>query len=394
MVIRKIFVNTRARGRMGKIKILHLIASNSIGGAERVLLTTAEYIDREKFEIVFGLFAYEAVEDEPFWQEAIDTDFTLRAIRVEPLMGFMQVIDMLRIGLECRPDIVHSHNFKTNILGFFLAKLFGSASVTTFHGWLHTEKVKTRFLNRLSLLVMRYFDKVIAVSDEIRIGLEQVNIPSEKILVLKNVPSFSDNRCGSGHRFRKKFGIPEDARTVVGFMGRLEVVKGCDVFLKAAEKLYDQGVDCFFIIAGEGPERESLEHFVVESGLEKNVCFCGFCSEPSKLFSVLDLYILPSRSEGIPLTLLEAMAVGVPVVATRVGGVPEVLTDGKDGILVASEDPDVLEQAIRDVLSNRKETAKRAANARITIDKMFNQKKWIKKIEDLYHEIVESKQSS
>jgi len=145
--------------------------------------------------------------------------------------------------------------------------------------------------------------------------------------------------------------------------------------------------DVFFVIVGEGSERQSLERESKELGLENRVYFCGFRDDMASVFRALDLYILPSLSEGVPLTLLEAMFYGVPVVATRVGGVPEVIRHGVNGMLVPPNDTRALAETMVDSLTNQEETTKRVVEAKQKIDKEYSVERWLDIIGGIYIEL-------
>lgn len=372
---------------LDKIKVLHIIASRVLGGAERVLLTLSRKIDREKFDLVLGIFVNQRKSTDPLWKEAEKLDLPLEPIRIKNRYGLLQILDLFRIMRKHHPDIIHTHGYKTNILGFLVAKLFGMPIVTTVHG-LYPSKRKTELFVNLSLILLRHFDIIIVVSDQIKATLKNKKIPLEKMTTISNVPPIRNKESSSNvNAFREEIGISSDAK-LIGFVGRLEHVKGCAQLIQAISQLADSHSDYYFVIVGEGPERESLERQVRELDLEKQIYFCGFRDDVKYVFQSLDLYVLPSLNEGVPLALLEAMLHGVPVVATRVGGVPEVIQDRVNGILVPPNDPGALIKNILESLSNQDETAVRVLEAKRTISREYNVKNWIGKIENIYTKLV------
>lgn len=169
-------------------------------------------------------------------------------------------------------------------------------------------------------------------------------------------------------------------------MGRLEPVKGCSQFIESIPEVIENYPDSYFVVVGDGTERKSLESIVKELGIENRVYFCGFRDDPINIFQSLDLYVLPSLNEGIPLAMLEAMSSEVPVVATSVGGIPEVIKDKVNGLLVPPENPRALAEGILESLGNPGETAKRVVEAKKTIINEYNMGKWIEKIQNFYLE--------
>jgi glycosyltransferase involved in cell wall biosynthesis len=281
--------------------------------------------------------------------------------------------------------MIHTHGYKTNLLGFFISKLFKIPIVTTVHG-LHSGKFRPFVW--LSLKLLRHFDRIIAVSDQIRKELKTFKVPSIKMITIRNVPPVKiKGNSANPNSFREEIGIPPNAK-LIGFVGRLEPVKGCSQFIKTIPQVTKSNPDSCFVVVGDGSERKLLESLARELSIENRVYFCGFRDDPMNVFQSLDLYVLPSFNEGVPLAMLEAMSNEVPVVATSVGGIPEVIKDKVNGLLVPSQNVDALAESILEALNNSNETAKRVIEAKKTILNEFNVQKWIEKIQNIYLEMI------
>ena len=370
-----------------KIKILHLNAPAGIGGAETYLLTLAKNINRQKFDLVLGVFLDKQNSGNMFWREAEKLGLPLAPIRFKKPYDLSQIQDLYRIVKKQHPDIIHTHNYKPNILGFLVAKPFGIATVATVHG-LYSGENKFRTVDWVSLMLLRSFDWTIAVSDQIKEKLKTMKIPPEKIKTIRNVPYINNEEYSScWSKFREEIGIGPNIK-IIGFIGRLEPVKGCFQFIQAGSILAKRIQNICLVIIGDGSERESLEREVKQVGLENKVYFCGFRHDTAIVYKSLDLYVLPSLNEGIPLTLLEAMFYGVPVIASCVGGVPEVIQHRVNGILVRPNDPNALAESILEALNNSNETTKRIVEAKKTILNEFDVQKWIEKIQNIYLEMM------
>jgi glycosyltransferase involved in cell wall biosynthesis len=371
--------------RSDQIKILHLIASRGIGGAERILLTLLKNIDRGKFELILGAFVDQGKGKDFFWNKAKELDLPLEPIKYKNPYNFLQILQLSRILKKHHPDIIHTHGYKTNVLGFLVAKLFKIPIVTTVHG-LHSGRNKPMIWASLKLL--RHFNRIIAVSDQIKGELRTQKVPPKKMITVRNVPPIkTQENSTKASTFREEIGIPRNAK-LIGFVGRLEPIKGCSQFIRTIPRVTKSNPDSFFVVVGDGPERNSLESLARQLRIENRVCFCGFRDDPMNVFQSLDLYVLSSLSEGIPVAMLEAMSHGVPVIATRVGGIPEVIKDRVNGILVPPQNPMYLVESILESLNNPNEAAKRALEAKKTIINKYSIEKWVEKIQNIYLEMM------
>ncbi|ACM21308.1 glycosyltransferase [Geotalea daltonii FRC-32] len=373
-----------------KTKVLHLIASHKIGGAERLLIAFAQAVDLNRFDVVLGIFVRPDHENDLLWQEAKKLKIPLEPVVIRSAFDFNQLHDIYAIIKKHKPDVIHTHGYKTNILAFLFAKLFNIKAVSTVHGGLHAERLITRFLYWVNLQCLRRFDKIIAVSDAVKSGLEKCGIGADKITVIKNIPAVSSCRSPVTTSARSKLGIPPQAK-LVGFIGRLEKVKGGAQFIDAALSALETRSDLYFIIIGDGSQKAVLEESVAKSGHSAHFRFAGFISDPTEVFSSLDLYVLSSLDEGIPLTVLEAMCLGVPVIATRVGGVPEVISDGINGILLPPDDAPAMAAAISNILTDDTVRNSMVSRAKKDIAAKYDVGTWIAKIESLYESGAQSR---
>jgi len=371
-----------------RTKIFHIIISPVIGGAEKLLLTLAKGADKAKFDIILGVFTHS--QNELLYKEAIKLGIAVEPIKVKHSYDISQLINLYRLIKKHRPNIIHTHGYKTNMLGFIMAKLFRIPIVTTFHGWGESSNVLTRIYYMISFKLLPYFNLIIAVSNQIRETVGTMGVPARRLRTIKNIPGLvAQEPAFAACTLKEELGIPQKAKTV-GFIGRLEQIKGCRQFIQAASVVNKKEPDIRFLVIGEGQEREVLEHQVKELGLKDRVIFCGYRFDMAPVYKELDLYVISSLSEGIPLTLLEAMYYGIPIVATRVGGIPEVIRDGINGILVPPNDDKALAENIITSLTHRQKTMERALEAKKTIATEFSVKKWIRMMEGVYVDISNS----
>jgi glycosyltransferase involved in cell wall biosynthesis len=365
-----------------KIKVLHIIASPTIGGAEKLLANYLKDFDRDKFEVIVGSYLVEG-EESAFWRELCKFDVVREPIRIKTPFDFHQFRAIHGILKRYRPNVVHTHGYKTNICGFLVTRWLRVPIVTTVHGWLHSRSWRTRVFYIFNFFLLRHFDVVIAVSDRMRFELERRRIRRDRIVTVKNVPSLDDSRRRKSSDIERILSFAS-GDPLIGFVGRLEKVKGGEQFVKAAFLVAKEDASLKFVIAGDGPERLNLEKLAASLGLKSKMLFLGFCEDTVSLFGALDLYVLPSLDEGIPLTVLEALASRVPVVATRVGGVPEVIDDGFNGVLVEPDDADSLAKAILWVRGSPSVRKKIVEEGEKLVKTKYNVKDWVRRLESIY----------
>jgi len=246
-----------------------------------------------------------------------------------------------------RPHILHTHTAKAGALARAAALVAGAARppivVHTFHG--HVMKGyfgprRTAFFRQVERTLARRSDVLVAVSPEVRDELVQHGIaPGEKFAVIRlGIPL--DERLGDDTRdldYRSLYGISPDA-FVVGWVGRMTGVKDTDAVLEVVRATRQLGVDAALCMVGDGPDRERLEQLAHDLGIARSTYFVGYQTEVAGYYRLFDAFLLPSVNEGTPVSAIEALASGTPVVATRVGGVPDVVRDGVDGFLVEPGD--------------------------------------------------------
>lgn len=277
-----------------------------------------------------------------------------------------------------RPEVVHSHGYRADVVGARAARRLGIPVVSTAHGitgggW------KNRLYQYLQWWSLRRFDAVIAVSRPLAEELARRGIPGDRIHVIPNAYPEGVARLQPDVA-RERLGVGSD-RVHLGWVGRVNADKGLDVMLEALAYLDD--VPLTLSVIGDGPDRPHLESRVAAMAAAGRVRWHGSVPDAGALFPAFDLFVLSSRTEGTPMVLFEAMAASVPVVATAVGGVPDVVSD-EEALLVPSEDPRALAGAIRSVVTQRESAVGRARAARARLAERFGAAAWVDRHRDVY----------
>ena len=332
---------------MRTYNILHIIGGGEIGGAEQHILSLLKGLNREHFSphlacLVEGPFAHLAQENKISTQT-----FSMRyPLDLSPLPS------LIRWARRKEIDLVHSHGSRANLLGRLGAKWLGIPSLTTVHSSLAHDYRSPRSASialALDRLTLPLTSGIITVSEYLaeevasRGGKNPITIYNGQAPI-----SFSD-RNFSRQQFRKQWGIPANA-LILGTIGRLHPTKGQSQLVKAANLLHSRFPHLHLLFVGEGPLRQELE--LELQNLALSYTLTGYLPKAYETLPAMDLFVLPSVSEGMGLVLLEAMQAGVPIVASAVGGIPEVIRAGKDGLLVPFGDVNGLAQACASIIEN------------------------------------------
>jgi glycosyltransferase involved in cell wall biosynthesis len=370
------------------MKILHSTSPARVGGLEEVVIRLASGLRGRGHDVAVAAVFSGDPGTHPFLDALGAEGVTVHPIVVPP-RGYRQEVKALRGLLDSlRPDVLHTHGYRPDVLHAGSARRLGIPAVTTLHGFTGGGW-KNRVYERLQLRSVRRSDAVIAVSRPMAERLSAEGVPEGRVHILPNAWS-ARGEVMEGAEARERLGIPQ-AAFHVGWVGRLSHEKGADVLVEALRQdaLGDLAglPEIAVSVIGDGPQRAELERAGLEHpGVEK-VRFHGAVPDAGKLFRAFDLLVLSSRSEGTPIVLFEAMSAGIPIVATTVGGVPDVL--GKDdAILVPPEDPVALAKAIRSVMGDPAGARARALHALERVEKDFSPGPWLDRHEALYGSLL------
>jgi glycosyltransferase involved in cell wall biosynthesis len=338
---------------------LQLISTGGVYGAERVLLELTGYLRDQGWDS--HIVALEGQGAGELVQRAESQGLPAEAFVSNGRLGLLPMAAKLRRLLGQYPRaIVHSHGYKPDILLSWLGVPRRLGCLATCHNWISDTR-KLKLLEALDKRALRHFDHVVAVSADIARELVDKGVSVEKLSVIDNGISIPHAEDGARARLRAEFHIPIDGKLIVQ-IGRLARSKRIDLLLGAVSRLPD-ALQPHVLLAGEGDQREFLADLARRLGLERQVHFCGYRSDVGRLLVAADLMVLSSEREGLPVVMLEAMAMHCPIVATRVGSIPNVINDGCDAWVVPANDADALHRAIADALARPNVATCRAANA-------------------------------
>ncbi|MGQ9531467.1 MAG: glycosyltransferase [Desulfotomaculales bacterium] len=369
---------------MERLRVVHIIGGGELGGAERHILNLAGFMDPRRVALtVCCLFAA------PFVQVAREAGIQALAVPMRHKLDFGVVTRIVELVHEA--DLVHTHGVRANLLGRIAARLAGRPLVTTVHSLLRMDypTVWTRLPNALAeRLTRRLTRRFIAVSRQLAEELIREGVAPARVRVIYNgidVEAFQP--CRPRDQVRRELGYGAGV-PLVATVARLHPVKGHRYLLEAAQRVVQVRPEVRFLVVGAGPGRGSLEAYAGRLGIAKQVKFTGFVEDVASLLGAVDLVVVPSLWEGFGLTAVEALNVGVPVVATAVGGLPEVVRPRETGLLVPPGDSEALAREILWALSHPVEVRAMAERGRDMVRREFTARIMAHQTTELYFEVV------
>ena len=332
--------------------MLRVIARLNVGGPSLHVSYLTRELDRRGYETTLvagrvgeaeGSMSYVAEElgIEPLYLPALQRE-------ISPLLDADAVLRLRDLIRELRPDVLHTHTAKAGAVGRMAAMLSGRARpkvvVHTFHGHVlrgYFDPAVTGVFRQLERSLARTTDALIAVSPEVRDDLVRLGVaPAGRISVIRLGLDLEQRTLAAPdarERLRDSLGIPAD-RFVVGWVGRMTEIKRADDLIRAVASVRSRGLDVDLVLAGDGPLRPLLERVAADLDIGAHCHFTGYRSDVAQIYAAIDAFSLTSANEGTPATIIEAEAAGLPIVATDVGGVRDVVRDGQTGILAAAGD--------------------------------------------------------
>jgi len=312
-----------------KRRVLHLVSSNGLYGAERVILNLAQ--DEGTLSFVGALYNAHNPHLELI-DEAKKMGLKTAIFDSRGRIDLKTILDIKKFLRDNRIDILHTHNYKSDIVGLGAVLLGKTKWVATNHVW-HGLDQKLQFYERIDAFVLRFAARVVAVSSEIKKDLVTKNILAEKVQVIDNgIDIDRFNRSRSVEKLKEDLSINK-GDAVVTIVGRLSPEKGHETFLKAAKDVAAKKKDVKFLIVGDGPINAELRVMASQLNLNGHVVFTGVRKDMDGIYAISDLMVNASSIEGLPMTILEAMAAKVALIVTPVGAVPQVIQHGVNGII-------------------------------------------------------------
>jgi len=362
------------------VRVLHLVPVFDVGGME---VGVTKLVNRANPELVRADVC--AFTPAGRFRERLAPHVRLFELQRRSAFDWRLVNELRRLLSRERFNIVHTHAWGTLCEGWAAAKLAGVPHVV--HGEHGTMETRRRNL-RVQRFVWRRLDRVLSVSARLADRMaREVGYPRERIQTIRNGLDLDQWSAGDRAATRAALGAgPQDVLVLA--VGRLVPVKNHALLLRAAAQLREAGVHCRVLIAGDGPLRPQLESQVRSLGIEPGVTLLGERQDVADLLAACDVFVLSSDSEGMSNTIIEAMAAARPVVATNVGGNPELVVDGETGMLVESRNPEALSTAIASLASDCATRQRMGSAGRDRARREFDVHRMLHEYERLYLDVA------
>jgi len=358
------------------MKVLHIISSSGMYGAERVILNLSRRLNSSGHTAMLGIFQHSNQLENPLFDAAVAEGIESHLIPCGGQMDLSSVRALRSLARNTGANVLHAHGYKADIYSRFAIRRGEIPIVSTCHNWLDTD-MATRLYGCIDRCVLRRFARVVAVSADVQRRLIRSGVPQKRVSIIRNGVEVEAFRCQESLRI----GI---GPLRVGFAGRLSVEKGADLFLRAAARVHEKFPNVCFVIAGEGPEREGLETLMDQLNLCAFVSMLGRCHDIAAFYATLNVLASTSRTEGMPMGLLEGMASCLPIVATDVGDVSNLVRDGETGFLVLSGDLGQIENGIIKLLQDGSLRDRFGAAGRTLVAREFSAEAMTKQYLDVY----------
>lgn len=366
------------------LSVLHVAVPGPAGGLESVVLELTAGLHSLGHRAVLAAVFTPDGQVPPLVTHAERAGVEVRRLAVAPRAYRREFRQLQHAIWELAPDVIHTHGYRADLIGGIAARRARVPWVSTVHGFTGGGR-KNRFYQWLQTRSYRHAHRVVAVSHPLRRQLEGSGVPAPRIIVLPN--GWSPKPALPREVARSRLQLTGEG-PVIGWVGRLSREKGADVFLDALSSVSLSGARASII--GDGPDVLALRAQAVSLGVADRIRWHGLLPDAASLYHAFDLWVLSSRTEGTPISLFEAMSAGVPIVATSVGGVPDVISN-EEGRLVPAEDPAAMAMAIEAALTDAVGSAARAMAARKRLKDHYGVDEWLAAHVSLYRTVLAGK---
>jgi glycosyltransferase involved in cell wall biosynthesis len=371
-----------------KIGVVQLRSSHIFSGPETVIVALSEGLKDTEFDSTILCVWGDARTPIPLADAARAKGLSVEVLRTSGKLNPWLVWKVLRFVKRRGVRIISSTGYKADLIGWVVARLLGIRFITTIQGFVEKYPLRKRFYDAMTRWIARRSDLVVTVAESLRRELLAQGMSAERIVTVHNfvdVGRFKAEDAEAAGRIRRELGVPAGA-PVIEILGRLNIEKGHTFFLQAAARVKPEFPSARFVIVGDSylSLRSDLEREAAALGLQAEVVFTGYRTDIPDLLAAATVVVSSSLREGLPLALVEAMAAARPIVATAIDGIPELVDDGRTGILVPARDVERLADGILQLLRNPARAAEMGAAGRRLVETRFSAGRMASKMIEVY----------
>ncbi|MGO9019947.1 MAG: glycosyltransferase [Syntrophobacteraceae bacterium] len=371
---------------MKKIRVLQLGSPTGLYGAERWILALIKHLDPEEVESIVAVIKDDPSLEAPLCREAEKLGFRSHVIEARGRVNLSAVHALRKYIQQDRIQVLHTHGYKTDLVGLLSTRGTNCRIVSTPHGWTKQADFKLMCYEVLDRCAFPFFDSVVPLSDELFKNLRGIPWLNSKLCLIRNGVDIAEiesvkHAAGEVMKFRN------GGNFIIGYIGRLVPPKGIDTLLNSVARLSFE--NWRLVIIGEGESQSALERLAKDLRISDKVCFFGFREDRIAFLRGFDVFVLPSRSEGTPRSVMEAMATGVPVIASKIQGCQVLIEDGQNGLLCEVDDSEGFTAKIEHVLKDSNLRKELADSARDRVNRFFSAQTMATAYTRLYSNLID-----
>jgi glycosyltransferase involved in cell wall biosynthesis len=366
------------------MRILQLISSKGFFGAENMLVNLAsELRGRPDLNVVVGVIENMQSPHTEVTDTCAERDIETAKFKCRHKFDFKTIFELRKFIINQKINIVHTHGYKANIYTYLATIGLPVQRVATCHNWINSS-LKMNLYGVIDRYILRNAGYVVAVSEDVRKRIELAGIKKEIVKTIDNGISFRQKVSMPDARkaARDAMSIPENA-VVIGCVGRISEEKGHEYLLMATQSIIEQYNNLFLMIVGDGPLKDDLER---RFSLPR-IIFTGFRRDLDNLYPCMDIFVLPSLTEGLPMVLLEAMSWELPVAATRVGQMPMVIEDKKTGMMITPGSSEDIRKKLIHLIENPGLAKKFGKEGRMKVESLYSAERMTDQYINIYQEL-------
>jgi len=373
------------------MKILHIIDSSNLYGAEIMLLNLMEEQRRSRLMPILCNIGMVEKNGNSIENEAIKRGINIINIKFRKGFDITNAIKLWKEAIRIKTDIIHSHSYKSDIIYGVIPKYFRKLPmITTLHGLTDTRRfIKLNIYDSLACIIYRYIDALVVVDKSMLYNKKIIKKGYRNIHVIENgIGEVINNELKNELDLNDEYWNTNDI--IIGAIGRLDYEKGYHVLIEAINILIKKGQNIKLILIGDGPDRERLNNMIYKYNLMDRIRLLGYKQNARKYLHLFDVFVMPSFREGFPITILEAMQAGVPIIATDVGGIPEMLQYGNAGVIIKSNNIQLLVESIENILENNRMRENIINYASCIVKEKYSSNIMGKKYNCLYEQVLKN----